>query len=280
MCIMFLITFIKIENNNPEIIFFSVENADAILLKAPNKDYFLIDTGKAPYLNSSTQAKNIIIKYLKDRGINKLEALILTHFDADHAGGSIDILENLKINNIYITDVYENTILSENIIKYIKDKNLNSKVIKEETPIYNKDNFKLNLIKPKGGQIKTENQKSLLTHLNYGAQNILFMGDADNQSYMILPDKYKKDLSIIKLGHHGAKGTVNNEMTKNADLFVISTGKNVYNHPNPETINTLEENNKKYLRTDYHNAIKVILNEKQYKISVFSPKKKKFVNIY
>ena len=279
-CIMFLITFIKIENNNPEIIFFSVENADAILLKAPNKDYFLIDTGKAPYLNSSTQAKNIIIKYLKDRGINKLEALILTHFDADHAGGSIDILENLKINNIYITDVYENTILSENIIKYIKDKNLNSKVIKEETPIYNKDNFKLNLIKPKGGQIKTENQKSLLTHLNYGAQNILFMGDADNQSYMILPDKYKKDLSIIKLGHHGAKGTVNNEMTKNADLFVISTGKNVYNHPNPETINILEENNKKYLRTDYHNAIKVILNEKQYKISVFSPKKKKFVNIY
>ena len=102
------------------------------------------------------------------------------------------------------------------------------------------------------------------------------MADGDIKTYESIPEKYKKDISIIKSGHHGAKDTINKEMINNSDLFILSTSGRSYNHPHPQTIRILEENNKKYLRTDYHNAIKLVLNN-NYRIYMYSPKTRKFI---
>jgi competence protein ComEC len=94
-----------------------------------------------------------------------------------------------------------------------------------------------------------------------------------------LPKEYKENISIIKSGHHGGKNTVNNEMAKNSNLFIISTGLNIYNHPNQETLEIIEQNNKKYLRTDEYNAIKIAIKNNEYKIGAYSPKQRVFKNL-
>ena len=124
--VLFLLSFLHIPNNKPEILFFSVGNADSILIKSPDNQYFMIDTAKTGYLNSPSQAKNIMIKYMKDNGIKKINSLIITHFDSDHAGGTVDILKELNISKVYITDVTENTELSKNILEYISQNKINS----------------------------------------------------------------------------------------------------------------------------------------------------------
>ncbi len=275
--ILFTLTFITIPNKNAEVIFFSLGNADAVLLKSPNNEYFLIDTGRSGYLNGSSQAKNIIIKYLRDKGIKEINSLILTHFDSDHAGGTIDILKNINVKNLYITEIYENTMLSSNIKEYIDSNKVNYKIVVNIDEIYNKDNFIITIIEPVGELIKSENQKSLIVHCKYKDKNLLFMADGDIKTYEAIPDKYKKNISIIKSGHHGAKNTINKEMIDNSDLFILSTSGIFYNHPHPQTIRILEENNKKYLRTDYHNAIKLVLNNSNYRIYMYSPKTRKFM---
>lgn len=274
--ILFALTFITIPNRNVEVIFFSVGNADAILLKSPNNEYFLIDTGRSGYLKGASQAKNIIIKYLRDKGIKEINSLILTHFDSDHAGGIIDILENINVKKLYITKTYEDTILSNNIKEYLDSNKINYEIAENIKEIHNKDNFILTIIEPVGELIKSENQKSLIVHCKYKDKNLLFMADGDIKTYDTIPDKYKKNISIIKSGHHGAKNTISNEMLNNSDLFILSTSGIFYNHPHPQTIRILEENNKKYLRTDYHNAIKLVLNN-NYRIYMYSPKTRKFI---
>ena len=274
--ILFTLTFITIPNKNAEVIFFSLGNADAVLLKSPNNEYFLIDTGRSGYLNGSSQAKNIIIKYLRDKGTKDINSLILTHFDSDHAGGTIDILKNIKVQNLYITETYENTMLSNNIKEYLDSNKINYEIAENIEEIYNKDNFIITIIEPVGELIKSENQKSLIVHCKYKDKNLLFMADGDIKTYESISDKYKKNISIIKSGHHGAKNTINNEMIDNSDLFILSTNGHFYNHPHPQTIRILEENNKKYLRTDYHNAIKLVLNN-NYRIYMYSPKTRKFI---
>lgn len=271
------LTFIPIKNNNPEIIFFSVGNADAMLLKSTSNDYFLIDTGRLPYKKSSSQAKNIIIKYLNDKGIKRLNSVILTHFDADHAGGTIDILKTLKTNTLYLSDADENTKLSDEIKAYIAENNLNYKNITDIQNIYNKNDFTLTIIKPSGSKLETENQKSLIVHCKYKNQNILFMGDGDIESYNSLPNEYKQNIAIMKSGHHGAQNTINETMAENTDIFIISTGKNFYNHPHDNTLQIINENNKRYLRTDRHNAIKVILKDSEPEVYMYSPRVRKFV---
>ena len=275
--ILFALTFITIPNRNVEVIFFSLGNADAILLKSPNNEYFLIDTGRSGYLKGASQAKNIIIKYLRDKGIKDINSLILTHFDSDHAGGTIDILENIYVKKLYITETYENTMLSDNIKEYLDSNKINYEIAENIEEIYNKDNFIITIIEPVGELIKSENQKSLIVHCKYKDKSLLFMADGDIKTYESIPNKYKKNISIIKSGHHGAKDTINKGMINNSDLFILSTSGHFYNHPHQQTIRILEENNKKYLRTDYHNAIKLVLNNSNYRIYMYSPKTRKFI---
>lgn len=275
--ILFALTFITIPNKNAEVIFFSLGNADAVLFKSPNNEYFLIDTGRSGYLKGASQAKNIIIKYLRDKGIKDINSLILTHFDSDHAGGTIDILKNINVQNLYITETYENTMLSNNIKEYLDSNRINYEIAENIEEIYNKNNFIITIIEPVGELITSENQKSLIVHCKYKDKSLLFMADGDIKTYESIPDKYKKNISIIKSGHHGAKDTINKEMINNSDLFILSTSGYFYNHPHPQTIRILEENNKKYLRTDYHNAIKLVLNNSNYRIYMYSPKTRKFI---
>ncbi|MBQ9246092.1 DNA internalization-related competence protein ComEC/Rec2 [bacterium] len=276
--LIFIVSFVHIPNKNMEILFFSVGNADSIMIKSPDNEYFMIDTAKMGYLNGNSQAKNIMIKYMRDKGIKSINSLILSHFDADHAGGTIDILDNINVKTLYITDVYENTQLSDSIEKYIQDNNINCTTVKNEftKEIYKNGEFAVSIIKPEGTEIKTENQKSILVHIRNKDKNYLFMGDGDIKSYDVIPDGYKNNITVMKSGHHGAKDTINKEMTENTDLFIISTGPNIYNHPNIETLNVITENNKLYLRTDYYNAIKIIQKDNKINIFAFSPKRRQF----
>ncbi len=52
-----------------------------------------------------------LLQYLLDNNFNYIEAIIISHADADHAGGLIDILidKNIYINNIYINTDPEQT---------------------------------------------------------------------------------------------------------------------------------------------------------------------------
>lgn len=271
-------TFIPLQSNNTEILFFSVGNADSILIKSPNNKYFLIDNGKLPYKTENSQANFIILKYLTDIGIKDLKGLILSHFDADHAGGTLDIFKKLNVEKVYMPYSNKNTLLFKNIINYIKENKIPNEIIGfREHPIYKEKDFTISLIRTKGDKIKYENEESVITLLTDKNNKVLFMGDGNINTYNALPKEFKENISIMKLGHHGASYTINDNMAKNTDLFIISTGFNVYNHPHPMTLEILNKNNKPYLRTDYNNAIKIILRKKQAETFIFSPKLHKFI---
>ena len=102
------------------------------------------------------------------------------------------------------------------------------------------------------------------------------MGDGNVNTYNALPSDFKENISLMKSGHHGAANTINKEMVENTKIFVISTGQNIYGHPNPDTISILEGNKKEFYRTDFHNAIKLIF-DKNLTIKTFSPKAKRFI---
>ncbi len=273
--VLFGLTFISVHKNNTEIIFFSVGNADAIMLKTDTNKYFLIDTGKLPYMSTSSQAKNIIIKYLKDKGIKDIEALIVTHFDADHAGGTIDILNNLNVKHVYITDCSEDTKLYNDIENYLKLNKINTEIIGHDKRIFENENTIITLLKAQTKNISNENQKSIITHLKYKNNNVLFMADGDIETYNGLDDMYKKNLLLIKIGHHGANNTINSKMVNSAKFFVISTGQNIYGHPAYQTLEILKD--KEYYRTDYNNAIKIVFDDKGYEKYFYSPRYKRFL---
>lgn len=269
---------LPIKNNRCEIIFFDMGNADSALIKTPKNEYVLIDTGKAPYKTKISPAEQIIVKYLKDNGINKLDALILTHFDSDHAGGSIGILKNIPVKKVYITDFYNRTSLSYDIIKYLETNNIPYEVAKSNQDLLKETNFELINVANNTDSSAPENEHSLINLLIYNKHKILFMADAGTIAYKNLQNEDLSAIDIIKLGHHGGKNVIDEKMIKDLKVktAIISTGKNNYGHPSKSTLKTLKESGVNTIRTDYNNAIKISLYKDKTDIYTYKTDLKRF----
>lgn len=268
-CLLILIiSVIPIRNDNLEVIAFDVQNADAFLIKTPKNKYFIIDTGKAAYNGGSSQAKVIILKYLKDRGIKNIEGLIITHFDNDHCGGVVDLINNLKIKNVYINSMVADSYTSKHIFEVFKKKNISPILAKNNEKIYSENDLKIQTYR---AFLKNDNENSIITLLSYNDFDELFMGDAGIEAFELVKGKIPSSkIEVLKVGHHGANGVVSNEMlnTLKPDVSIVSTGQNKFGHPTKVTLDTLR--NTDIYRTDKHNSVKISVNSKNYGVYTYN----------
>ncbi len=268
-CLLILIiSVIPIRNDNLEVIAFDVQNADAFLIKTPKNKYFIIDTGKAAYNGGSSQAKVIILKYLKDSGIKNIEGLIITHFDNDHCGGVVDLINNLKIKNVYINSMVADSYTSKHIFEVFKKKNISPILAKNNEKIYSENDLKIQTYR---AFLKNDNENSIITLLSYNDFDELFMGDAGIEAFEFVKGKIPSSkVEVLKVGHHGANGVVSNEMlnTLKPDVSIVSTGQNKFGHPTKVTLDTLR--NTDIYRTDKHNSVKISVNSKNYGVYTYN----------
>ncbi len=76
-----LFTLFKIIPKDLKIHFIDVGQGDSTLIITPLGKKILIDGGGS---ESYDIGKNILVPYLLDRGVNKIDYVIISHFDTDH----------------------------------------------------------------------------------------------------------------------------------------------------------------------------------------------------
>ncbi len=236
--------------------FLDVGQGDSsVIITSHQKEVIMIDTGgKLEYEKEAWQKRdtsyhisdNILI-FLKSLGINKINLLIITHGDEDHAGEALNILSNFKVNKV---------ILNKNDNKLEQLIRLKSNVIKN----YSLDYLKLLNYQDYGN----ENDNSLITYLDINNYKILFMGDASKEQELDLLTKYNLQVNLIKLGHHGSKTSSDYSFLKalKVNKAIISAGRgNKFGHPSQETIKTLKALNINYFNTQILGTIKLKINK-------------------
>ena len=214
------------------IYFFDVGQGDSTLISL-NHHYYLIDTGGNPRGNYYYGEK-IIIPTLKSLGISRLDKLIITHGDEDHGKESIPIIENFKIDMVYLNNNEFNE-LEKNII----DTGVYYEQVNKRTIRFNNGYVHLFSINS-----EDENDSSIISCIDIDGYKMILTGDASkNVEPQIIKECNMKNIDILKVGHHGSKTSTSKEFVdklkpKNA---VISVGKdNRYGHPNKETIEILK----------------------------------------
>ena len=275
-CLILGLTWIKLPNNNLEIIAFDVQNADSFLIKTPQNKYFMIDTGKAPFESGNSQAKIIMLKYLKDRGIKNLEGVIVTHFDNDHSGGTSEIITNTKVKTLYLNNTKTETQTAKNIFKTAKKIHQKYKIVQHNQQIYTEKDFKIRTFKADISGKDTDNECSTITLVSYKDFDMLFMGDAGVKSFEQVQKDIPNKIEVLKVGHHGGPKVVNEQMLNylNNEVSLISTGVNYFGHPNKGTLDILRKT--EILRTDIHHSIKIATDGKIYKIYTYTNTDKKY----
>lgn len=114
-----------------KIYFIDVGQGDSTLIIGEKGAKILIDGGGSATYDVG---KNILLTYLLDRQITRLDYVIISHFDNDHVGGLLTIMEELKVKNVIIAKQPED---SENYQKFkqiVKKKKINVIIVGGRRP--------------------------------------------------------------------------------------------------------------------------------------------------
>lgn len=241
-----------------------VDQGDSALLESNGK-IVLIDTGGK--YGSYTVSKNRIIPYIKSLGYNKIDFMILTHGDSDHAKDALFILENFKVENV-ILNCGEYNDLEKEIIE-VSDKNK----IKHQNCIseLNMNSYRLSFLN--SNEYNDENNNSSVIYTEINNYKFLFMGDAGLEREKDIIKKYNlRKIDFLKVGHHGSNTSSSSEFINivNPKYSLISVGmNNKYRHPKEEVLETLS--NSKIFRTDKNGSIQIELKAKKFEINTICP---------
>ena len=240
-----------------------------IRLPGVGSDYtMIIDSG-----SSDTQdiGKYRLIPYLKYSGATDVDAIVITHTDADHISGITELLElcdveNIKIHGIYLSDI-DDTMKTDayyGIVTQASALKIPVTLLKTGDILSPVKNLEIRCIWPSSGYFSTDlNSSSLVMYLKYNTFSALFTGDIGEEAEESMVDLLSQhfqgqNLDYLKCGHHGSSSSTTRKLLEltHPKYTGISCGlNNSYGHPHQETLDRLNQVKSTVLRTDADGAI-------------------------
>lgn len=244
--------------------FLDVGQGDAIFIQA-GENQVLIDGGP----DAKVIQELAEVMPLGDRSI---DALVLTHPDADHINGLIEAFERYDIDY-----VLENFLERHQSAAYAKWNEL-----KKETKVIEVmagqrlnigEGIYLEILYPfdeRTRQSKTNNN-SIVAKLVYGENELLLTGDIETKvERELLSIGANLDSDFLKVPHHGSKTSTTAEfldaVAPEAAFIQVGAG-NRYGHPHSTVLQRLKERGIKVYRTDTDGRIELILDGLSYKVN-------------
>ena len=182
-----------------KVTFFDVGKGDAILIETENSR-MLIDSG---YDNTS----RVILDYLDRQEIEKLDYMVLTHFDKDHVGGADKIIDEVQVRMILQPDYQSNGGQAAEYYTAIEQKGMQPVKV-TETMHLSMDRADILIYPPQQKEYEEEdNDFSLVISMTYQEKRFLFAGDCEQVRLQELLEQTEFDLShdVLKVPHHGKK---------------------------------------------------------------------------
>ena len=265
---------------NLKVYFIDVGQGDSTLIVTPQNKTILIDGGGSEFSDFNVGEKTLL-PYILDRGFNKIDYIIVSHFDSDHCGGLLYIMQEIKVKNIIIGKQYETSKNYEKFLEILKEKNINLKIVEAGNKINIENNLYFDILWPYSKNMISENainNNSLVCKLIYKNFSILFTGDIEKIAENEIINTYKNKLyllksNILKVAHHGSKTSSIKEFVENVNpqYALIGVGKNnKFGHPSDSTIQTLNTKKTKIYRTDQKGEITIKTNGKKINIKIIS----------
>lgn len=218
----------------------------------------LVDCGSA---NSWYDAGNDAADLLLTMGYREIEAVIITHYDADHVNGISDLLTRMPVKELYLPadddeDGWKDLLMDEAARYQVS-------ALECSAPAQIRIGGSVVQILPSTPAVKDDNESGLAVLATEKDWDMLITGDMNRASEKRLLSMYElPDIEVLVAGHHGAVGSTSPELldTLGPETICISVGDNSYGHPGEDMLRRLAERSCMVYRTDYHGNIRLSVN--------------------
>lgn len=215
-----------------------VGQGQAIFLQQPEQNW-LIDTGGSYDEKIFSIGQNVVVPFLRQQGVKRLDRVVLSHLDQDHSGAFPVIQQEFPIKQV-LSNEQSSTTLKQSF-QYC-----------HQGQQWQYPELDIQILWPKEKDLafvhSEQNQYSCVVYLHFKGisdyQNFLIMGDAGWEAeYELLKDYPSLKVDVLVLGHHGSKHSSAYDFlaTLKPKLAIASAGfDNRYGHPSQEVIKRLK----------------------------------------
>ncbi|MFA4846259.1 MAG: MBL fold metallo-hydrolase [Patescibacteria group bacterium] len=225
-----------------------VGQGDALLIEFPTGEEMLVDGGPG----DAVLAKLGSVLPPWDR---TLDALLLTHPDADHVTGILSVLDRYRVATIYESGVGAHTPFADAFVERVPTEESSHKLV-QSGDVVTIGEVALTVLWPEetleGKYPESRNNYSIAFLLTYGDTTVLFTADTEEQAEDVYASR-AGNIDVLKVGHHGSLTSTSWNLLELTDpeVALISMGEdNSYGHPHPVILDRLKTIGAQIFRTD------------------------------
>jgi competence protein ComEC len=237
---------------HPQITFFDVGQGDAIALRS-GASTLLIDGGRDLRL----------LPLLADRGIRRIDAVVLSHAHPDHCASLPSVIENFDVQRVYVTSRRFRGPCATQILEACSRAAVPILSLRDAQTIP-LGQFQLDAhLADRNFRRAPENNNSVVLRATAHKRHFLFTGDIEKEAELTLADRDLR-ADVLKVPHHGSKTSTSQTLLDVVAprIAVISCGRNnLFGHPHASVTSALDERNIRIWRTDRDGTIELSIQE-------------------
>jgi len=233
----------------PAVTFLDVGQADAIVIETPRGGVWMVDTG------TPAAARAVVVNWLRARGVNRLSGVVLTHGDADHAGGAAWLLQRFPTGRLIVPCGIGDA--GVEAVRTARRRGVPViEVFTGDRMTWDRDAIVevLHAASRERRAETSDNADSLVLRLRMAESTVLLTGDAGSETEAaVLASARDLRSDLLKVAHHGSRTSTSAGWLASVrpSVAVVSVGRhNRFGHPHPSTLQRLEWSHTRIYRTD------------------------------
>jgi competence protein ComEC len=184
--------------------FLSVGHGTAVVVELPDGQVLLYDAGR---LGSPAGAARVVAGYLWSRGITHLDAIVISHADADHYNAVPALVDQFSVGAVYVSPVmFDGRGAALAALRAAIDASgVPLREVWGGDRLHTGGDARIEVLHPpRRGTLGSDNANSIVLAIEHAGRRVLLTGDLESPGLDDVVAELPLDCDVVMAPHHGS----------------------------------------------------------------------------